>query len=70
MKIVHDKFRSKKTLKEKEEFRRTFDSALRLGGGQDVNPHLNKAMDDLNPLRVLDLFRKISDEVRLSVVVC
>jgi len=65
MKIIHDKFRSKKTAQEKDEFRKTFDNALRLGGGQDVNPHLNKAMDDLNPLRVLDLFRKISDEVSL-----
>lgn len=62
MKIVHDKFRSKKVANEKLAFRNTFNNTIKLGGGLDVAPHLNKALDDLNPLRVLDLFRRISDE--------
>ena len=64
LKIVHDKYRAKKSLPEKEAFQRTFSNAIRLGAGSgtDVGPHLNKALDDLDPLRVLDIFRRISDE--------
>ncbi|MCO5597198.1 hypothetical protein L7F22_051274 [Adiantum nelumboides] len=65
LKIVHEKFRAKKTESEKEAFRRTFDSAVKLGGTGpgDLATHLAKAQDDLNPLKVLDLFKRISDEV-------
>ncbi|PWN92533.1 beta and beta-prime subunits of DNA dependent RNA-polymerase [Acaromyces ingoldii] len=64
LKIVHEKFRAKKTESEKEAFRRTFDSAVKLGGTGpgDLATHLAKAQDDLNPLKVLDLFKRISDE--------
>lgn len=62
MKIVHDKYRSKKVAGDKQSFRNTFNNAIRLGSGFDIAPHLNKALDDLNPLRTLDLFRRISDE--------
>ncbi len=31
-------------------------------GNGDITPHLNKAQEDLNPLKALDLFKRISDE--------
>ena len=61
LKVVHEKFRQKKTEEEQVEFRKTFMTAVDMSGG-DLAPHLGKAQEDLNPLRVLDLFRRISDE--------
>ncbi|WFD35230.1 DNA-directed RNA polymerase [Malassezia cuniculi] len=61
LKVVHEKFRQKKTEEELMEFRKTFVTAVNMGGGE-LAPHLGKAQEDLNPLRVLDLFRRISDE--------
>lgn len=61
LKIVHEKFRQKMTEEEQVEFRKTFMTAVDMSGG-DLAPHLGKAQEDLNPLRVLDLFRRISDE--------
>ena len=61
LKIVHEKFRAKKTAAELEEFRSTFATNVKMGNG-DINPHLSKAHEDLNPLKVLDLFKRISDE--------
>lgn len=63
LKIVHEKFRARKTAEEHDEFKKTFATAVSMGGG-DIAPHLNKAQEDLNPLRTLDLFKRISDEVR------
>ena len=61
LKVVHEKFRQKKTEEELLEFRKTFTTAVSMGGGE-LGPHLSKAQEDLNPLRVLDLFKRISDE--------
>ena len=61
LKVVHEKFRQKKTEEELMEFRKTFVTAVNMGGGE-LAPHLGKAQEDLNPLRVLDLFRRISEE--------
>jgi len=61
LKVVHEKFRQKKTEEEMLEFRRTFNTAISMGNGE-LAPHLGKAQEDLNPLRVLDLFRRVSDE--------
>ncbi|CAD6948305.1 unnamed protein product, partial [Tilletia laevis] len=62
LKIVHEKFRqAKKAKDEKEAFMRTFETAKKLGGG-DITPHLSRAHDDMNPLKVLELFKRISDE--------
>ncbi|KAK0536264.1 DNA-directed RNA polymerase III subunit C1 (rpo31) [Tilletia horrida] len=62
LKIVHEKFRqAKKSKDEKEAFLRTFETAKKLGGG-DITPHLGRAQDDMNPLKVLELFKRISDE--------
>ena len=62
LKIVHDKFRAKKTADEMEKFKATFNSAVAFQ--KDLGQYLGKAViEDLNPLKILDLFQRISDEV-------
>lgn len=64
LKIIHDKFRAKKTAEEMERWKKTFAPAVE--AQKELGMYLNKAVhEDLNPLKVLDLFRRISDEVRL-----
>lgn len=64
LKIVHDKFRAKKTAEEMEKWKRTFAPAIE--AQKELGLYVNKAvLEDLNPLKVLDLFRRISDEVSL-----
>ncbi|CAE6465940.1 unnamed protein product [Rhizoctonia solani] len=60
LRIVHEKFRAKKTGEEKEAWKRTFTTAIE--HQKEVATFLNKAHDDLNPLKVLDLFKRISAE--------
>ncbi|KAG9097222.1 hypothetical protein FRC06_007823, partial [Ceratobasidium sp. 370] len=60
LRIVHEKFRAKKTGEEKEAWKRTFSAAIE--NQKEVATFLGKAHDDLNPLKVLDLFRRISAE--------
>ncbi|CAK5263000.1 unnamed protein product [Mycena citricolor] len=61
LKIIHDKFRAKKTAPELEAFRKTFATAVEFQ--KDLLVHVNKPIfEDLNPLKVLDLFKRISDE--------
>jgi len=63
LKIIHDKFRAKKTADEMERWKRTFAPAVE--AQKELGMYINKAItEDLNPLKVLDLFRRISDEVR------
>lgn len=65
LKIIHDKFRAKKTADEMEKWKRTFASAVEVQ--KELGLYINKAVhEDLNPLKVLDLFRRISDEVRYA----
>ncbi|KAI9845198.1 MAG: hypothetical protein M1838_001838 [Thelocarpon superellum] len=67
LKIVHDKYRafnlSKAVKKQppvcKMEFDRSFTEAKR--ANVELDKHLKKALDDLNPLRVLNLLRRIID---------
>lgn len=64
LKIIHDKFRAKKTADEMEKWKRTFTHAI--DAQKELALYLNKAVhEDLNPLKVLDLFRRISDEVHI-----
>lgn len=66
MKIIHDRFRAfnqssaakKVPPLAKIIFDRSFDEAKR--SNPEVEKHMKKAMDDMNPLRVLNLFRKIT----------
>ncbi|KAF6762523.1 DNA-directed RNA polymerase III largest subunit [Ephemerocybe angulata] len=61
LKIIHDKFRAKKTADELEKWKRSFAPAVE--AQKELGLYINKALhEDLNPLKVLDLFRKISDE--------
>ncbi|TRM68642.1 hypothetical protein BD626DRAFT_395166 [Schizophyllum amplum] len=61
LKIIHDKFRAKKTADEMEKWKRTFASAIE--AQKELAQFLNKAVhEDLNPLKVLGLFRRITDE--------
>ena len=65
LKIIHDKFRAKKTVEEMHRWKASFQNAV--AGQKELGVHLSKAVhEDLNPLKVLDLFRRISDEVRAS----
>ena len=62
MKIIHDKFRAKKTAEEMEKWKKTFIPAVE--AQKELGMYIKKAVhEDLNPLKVLDLFKRISDEV-------
>jgi DNA-directed RNA polymerase III subunit RPC1 len=62
LKIIHDKFRAKKTANEMETWKRSFATAIE--AQRELGIYVNKAVhEDLNPLKVLDLFKRISDEV-------
>jgi DNA-directed RNA polymerase III subunit RPC1 len=61
LKIVHEKFRAKKTADDFANWKRTFGTAI--SEQREIGSLLNKAHEDLNPLKVLDLFRRISAEV-------
>jgi DNA-directed RNA polymerase III subunit RPC1 len=62
LKIIHDKFRAKRTAVEMEAWKRTFASAVE--AQKELGLYINKAVhEDLNPLKVLDLFTRISNEV-------
>lgn len=62
LKIIHDKFRAKKTAEELERWKKTFSSAVE--SQKELGLYLNRsAPEELNPLKVLDLFKRISDEV-------
>ncbi|KZT66991.1 beta and beta-prime subunits of DNA dependent RNA-polymerase [Daedalea quercina L-15889] len=61
LKIIHDKFRAKKTAEEMERFKATFSSAVE--AQKELGIYVNKAVhEDLNPLKVLNLFKRVSDE--------
>ncbi|KAL0083699.1 hypothetical protein J3Q64DRAFT_1748787 [Phycomyces blakesleeanus] len=60
MKITHDKYRLKRVAEEAEQFRKTFENAT--NAMPELKAHLSKAQDDLNPLRVLRLFQRITPE--------
>lgn len=62
LKIIHDKFRAKKTAEEMETWKKTFTAAVK--AQKELGGFLNKALfEDLNPLKVLDLFKRVTDEV-------
>lgn len=62
LKIIHDKFRAKKTADEMEKWKRSLSKAIE--AQKEIAMYVNKAVyEDLNPLKVLDLFKRISDEV-------
>lgn len=62
LKIIHDKFRwvGKKVPQDKIDFDESFDNAKM--NHPDLDKFLRRAVDDLNPLRVLNLFKQISPQ--------
>ena len=67
LKIVHEKFKSKKAQEEHERFKGTFNNAIEYT--PDLRPHLHKAQEDLNAMKVLELFKRISDDVSIIVYI-
>lgn len=66
IKIIHDKFRAKKTADELDKFKQSFATAIE--AQKEIGMYISKAVhEDLNPLKVLDLFRRISDEASISI---
>ncbi|KAF8977809.1 hypothetical protein BGZ46_007106 [Entomortierella lignicola] len=60
LKIVHEKYRAKKVAEEYEAFKNSFNSAIE--SAPEIKSHISKAQEDMNPLRVLNLFKAITDE--------
>lgn len=67
LRITHERFShyesskslSKESPRARDDFLRSFETVKRTSG--DIEKYLKKAFDDLNPLRVLNLFQKISN---------
>lgn len=60
MKLIHEPYRAKSKEDEKQDFLKSFDDVL--VSLPEIKSHLPKAHDDLNPIRVFQLFAKISSE--------
>ncbi|KZV60964.1 beta and beta-prime subunits of DNA dependent RNA-polymerase [Peniophora sp. CONT] len=61
LRIVHDRYRAKKTADEAERFRASFEPAL--AAQPELRPYVQRTpLEELNPLKVLDLFKRMSDE--------
>ncbi len=62
LKIIHDTYRyiGKKSSPEKDEFDKQMDNAVK--NNPDLDKFYKRAMDDLNPLKVLNLFKMILPE--------
>ncbi|CAG8828862.1 28565_t:CDS:2, partial [Racocetra persica] len=60
IKIVHEKFKPKKAHEEQENFKSTFVNAVE--SMPELKAHIHKAQEDLNAMKVLELFKKICDE--------
>lgn len=65
LKIVHEKYRPSTTKQlppqEVRDFQRVVQEAAE--GNKELLPFIGKAQENLNPLRVLQLFERIPDEV-------
>lgn len=66
LKIVHEKYRPTTSSKrpppqEVREFRQVIDEVAE--HNMELQPFVSKAQDNLNPLRVLQLFERVPDEV-------
>jgi DNA-directed RNA polymerase III subunit RPC1 len=60
MKISHERYRAAKTAEAKAEWMAGFKTVI--GEQSAIANHLAKAAEDLNPLKVLELFKRISAE--------
>lgn len=64
MKISHEPYRATKMKDAKEEFLATFKTVI--GENSKIGDHLAQAVEDMNPLKVLELFKRISAEVSID----
>lgn len=60
LKIIHEKFKKVKKSDQEVAFRESMVEAAEFD--KHLSPHIQKAQDDLNPLIVLNLFEKVSNE--------
>lgn len=60
MKISHEPFRATKNATAKEEYLSGFGTAV--AENKALSQHLSRAVEDLNPLKVLELFKRVSAE--------
>jgi len=63
MKIIHEKYKTTKKTEDPliTDFHNSFEEALK--SNKEIGTFLNKAQELLNPLKVLQLFENISDQV-------
>ena len=61
MKISHEPFRAKSLAGQRADWQEEFKTAV--ADDKNLGLHLNKAVEDMNPLKVLELFKRISAEV-------
>jgi DNA-directed RNA polymerase III subunit RPC1 len=66
IKIIHDQFRAKKSHDARQLWESSFIAANRVH--KEVGVLMNNILDDLNPLKVLDIFRRITNEVQLFLL--
>jgi DNA-directed RNA polymerase III subunit RPC1 len=60
MKISHEPYRASKNAGAKEEYLQGFGTAV--AENKALGQHLSKAVEDMNPLKVLELFKRVSAE--------
>ena len=60
LKISHEKY-SKAPVNFRDEYYKELEEAIK--ANKEIKSNLNRLQDDLNPIRVLKLFEKITDEV-------
>ncbi|KAL1407575.1 DNA-directed RNA polymerase III subunit C1 (rpo31) [Vanrija albida] len=60
LKISHEPYRSNKNADAKQEWMQNFKTVIAEQGA--IGTHLSKSVEDLNPLKVLELFRRVTAE--------
>jgi DNA-directed RNA polymerase III subunit RPC1 len=60
LKIIHEQFKAKQVQTQRAVFEKAFENVAQ--SNKDLQQHLHKAHDDLNPLRVQELFKAITDD--------
>ncbi|KAJ1989575.1 DNA-directed RNA polymerase III subunit C1 (rpo31) [Coemansia spiralis] len=61
LKIIHDKYRKKRTADEQEDFKKTLENAAE--ADPQLKPFISRAyIEEMTPLRVFNMFKNVSDE--------
>ena len=69
LKILHEKYPTSRGKQRQSQESREFHELIvgAAQGNKDLLPHIGKAQEILNPLRVLYLFKSIADEVTVDI---